>query len=112
ASEGAGLGLAISERLVNLMGGRLHVESQPGIGTRFWFDVQLPVGDAPALASAAPRIVTGYRGPRRRVLVVDDEASNRELLRDLLSGLGFAVAEADGGLQALAACERESFDLA
>ena len=112
AAQGAGLGLAISERLVNLMGGRLHVESQPGAGTRFWFEVQLPPSDPPALASDAPRIVTGYRGPRRRVLVVDDEANNRELLRDLLGGLGFGVVEADGGVQALAACEHESFDLA
>lgn len=112
AAQGAGLGLAISERLVALMGGRLQVESSPGVGARFWFDVKLPVSDAPALASHAPRVVTGYRGPRRRALVVDDEMNNRELMHDLLGGLGFEVTDVGGGEQALAECARDSFAVA
>jgi signal transduction histidine kinase/DNA-binding NarL/FixJ family response regulator len=112
AAQGAGLGLAITERLVNLLGGQLHVASRLGAGTHFWFELPLPPTDAPTLGTDAPRIITGYGGPRRRVLVVDDEANNRELLCDLLGGLGFVVVEADGGRPALAACVRESFDLA
>ncbi len=112
AAQGAGLGLAISERLVALMGGRLQVESAPGAGARFWFDVKLPVREAPALASPVPRRVIGYRGPRRAALVVDDELNNRELMCDLLGGLGFAVTEVEGGEQALAACARETFAVA
>ncbi|MBL9189619.1 MAG: PAS domain S-box protein [Opitutaceae bacterium] len=98
ASAGTGLGLVISRSLVERMGGSLRVESKPGWGSRFWFDVELPAAaSAPAPAPSTSRI-TGYTGPRRRVLVVDDNAANRAVLIEMLAPLGFEVAEAvDGG---------------
>ncbi len=100
---GTGLGLAISQRMVGLMGGMLEVESRPASGSRFFFTVRLPVisADAEARRSNAS-IITGYHGPRRRLLVVDDVATNRQVLRELLAPLGFDVSEAANGFEALA----------
>ncbi len=102
AEPGTGLGLAISQRLVALMEGVLAVETAPGAGSTFSFSVLLPPQEAP---TPAPPLrlpgVLGYDGPRRRILVVDDIATNRTLLVELLGPLGFELREADGGEQAL-----------
>jgi PAS domain S-box-containing protein len=101
-SKGTGLGLAISRQLVRLMGSELHVHSELGRGSTFWFEVALPVTEV-AREAARPleRGITGYKGPRRAVLVVDDIPSNRAVLVDLLAPLGFDVIEAADGQQAL-----------
>lgn len=111
AAQGAGLGLAISQRLVRLMGGELHVESVVGQGSVFWFTVQLPQITAPASTRGGDRVITGYGGSRRRVLVVDDEPANRDVLSDMLTGVGFDVVTAGGAESALAATAAERFDL-
>jgi signal transduction histidine kinase/ActR/RegA family two-component response regulator len=109
---GTGLGLAISQRMVELMGGALAVESQPGQGSRFFFTLALPVlaTDASAPRSTAS-LISGYHGRRRRLLVVDDIATNREVLRDLLAPLGFEIATAASGAEALAALAAAAPDL-
>jgi PAS domain S-box-containing protein len=96
---GTGLGLSISRRLVRLMGGDIHVDSRLGQGSRFWFDLALPLGTAPPRREALPSrsASTGYRGERRSVLVVDDVFANRMLLVDVLSARGFHVTDADNG---------------
>lgn len=101
-AEGTGLGLNVSRGILEQMGGSLQVESRPGWGSRFWFEVPLPeAADAPAEAAPARR-VTGYAGPRRRLLVADDHAANRQLLRDLLEPLGFEVHAVEDGAAAVA----------
>ncbi|HYT04956.1 MAG TPA: response regulator [Gemmatimonadales bacterium] len=98
---GTGLGLAISRRLVALMGGALAVTSEPGRGSEFSFTLTLPT-EVPAAEAAAPGRAESLGG--RRLLVVDDNETNRRILRDMLGAEGVAVQEvsrADAGLAAL-----------
>ena len=102
-AEGTGLGLNVSRGIVEQMGGRLSVETRSGWGSRFFFDIPLPAGEAGQAAPVAVSVgrVKGYAGPRRKVLVADDHAPNRDLLHDLLEPLGFEVRSAPDGAAAL-----------
>jgi signal transduction histidine kinase/DNA-binding NarL/FixJ family response regulator len=102
---GTGLGLAISRQYVRLMGGDIQVESRLGQGSTFWFELDLPVVVADT-AKASARIVTGYAGPRRKVLVVEDVAGNRAVVADLLTPLGFEVVAAVNGREGLEMAQR------
>jgi len=97
---GTGLGLAISRRLVERMGGELRARSRFGKGSTFWFELQAPVVEQPS-AVAAPTAVTGYIGPPRNILIADDEVVSRAVLTEWLRPLGFDVAEAVNGAEAL-----------
>ncbi|CAN7534013.1 ATP-binding protein [Pseudoduganella sp. LjRoot289] len=108
---GTGLGLAISRQFVRLLGGEIAVESQPGQGCRFWFELTLPVLAAPAPDSAEPQMIVGYLGRRRRLLVADDLPENRRLLADMLEPLGFEVAQAAHGQAVLELAARQRPDL-
>ena len=103
ASGGTGLGLTIAKMLTDLMGGEMTVRSTPGQGTVFAVRLFLPAlhGEAAARVLPAPAIA-GYEGPRRRVLVVDNEESERELMARWLQPLGFEVLLATSGHDALA----------
>ncbi|MDW8324140.1 MAG: ATP-binding protein [Burkholderiales bacterium] len=96
ATGGTGLGLTIARMLTELMGGELWVESTPGQGSRFHVRLYLPRLATPAVAGERLRR-RGYTGRRRRVLVVDNEAVDRELIVNALTPLGFEVAQADSG---------------
>ena len=98
-STGTGLGLSICKDVVELMGGQLRVSSEPGRGSRFWFDVYFPRADAltPALPVAAERAA----GKPLRIMVVDDNVTNLHLLREILEQDGHAVSIADSGQAAL-----------
>ena len=95
---GTGLGLAISRRLSQLMGGAVTVASAPGEGSTFSFTVRVGPSEAAPPAPAADGALGG-----RRVLVVDDNETNREMARLQLAGTGAEVALADGGPAAVAA---------
>ncbi|XYH96662.1 AAA family ATPase [Sorangium sp. So ce1128] len=102
-AEGTGLGLAITKRLVERMGGSIEVKSQLGRGTVFTVTLcLLEVAAAKASAGLSWEAILGYEGKRRTILVVDDKAENRALLRELLRPLGFELLEADSGERALA----------
>jgi signal transduction histidine kinase/CheY-like chemotaxis protein len=110
-SAGTGLGLAISRQLVRAMGGDIQVESTVGAGSVFRFELELPVARAETVLPRVQRRPIGYEGPRRKVLVVDDIAENRALLRDLLQQIDFTVFEADNGEAGLIAAHALQPDL-
>jgi CheY-like chemotaxis protein len=100
--EGTGLGLGISRQLVQLMGSDINVQSTPGKGSIFWVDLDLAEVDAPSdLASLDRRCVRGFKGCKRKILVVDDREENRLVLTNMLQPLGFEVVEAIDGRDAL-----------
>jgi len=102
SAPGVGLGLTIARLLTDLMGGELSVHSTPGRGSTFMVRLLLPAVREPVAASARALPVIGYRGPRRRLLVADDEPAHRAVLKHMLLPLGFSVSEAGSGAEALA----------
>jgi two-component system, sensor histidine kinase and response regulator len=109
---GTGLGLAISRRMLDLMGGSIRVESEPGRGSKFFIDLRLP---AARIAPAAPAPTVALE--RVRVLVVDDNQTNRQILQHQLEGWRMRVTCAESGdealrLMAMAAQAGAPFELA
>jgi signal transduction histidine kinase/DNA-binding response OmpR family regulator len=99
---GTGLGLAICKQLVELMHGEIGVDSRPGSGSRFWFEVPLQLATNPTVERRAlPGKLAGLR-----VLVVDDVEMNRRILTRQLAAFGIDAVPADDGFAAMAELER------
>jgi len=111
-AEGTGLGLPISRQLVQAMGGELQVESQPGQGSTFWFEIPLRVVEVDTEEKQQQaRTIIGYKGRRQKALVVDDRGYNRSVLVNFLEPLGFEIVSAEDGRQAIAQAQAERPDI-
>ena len=113
-TEGSGLGLTITRQLVNLMGGDINVLSKPAQGSTFWFEISLQVLDSDIQKPKEEMIhknITGYKGKRRTILVVDDHQENRMVLLNLLEPLGFDIIIAKNGREGVEEARSKKPDL-
>ncbi|GGD67333.1 ATP-binding response regulator [Croceicoccus mobilis] len=108
---GVGLGLSITQALVRIMGGEIEVSSEPGEGTVFTVRMMLSQPMTPPADATPAEVVTGYTGPRRTILVVDDDADQTAMVRSLLEPLGFDVATAASGDEAIDVADANRPDL-
>jgi signal transduction histidine kinase/CheY-like chemotaxis protein len=101
-SEGTGLGLAISQTIVSMMNSTIQVQSQPSIGSTFWFDVDLESTEwAEKIRVFEQGTLIGFKGKPKTILIVDDRWENRSVVVNLLEPLGFKVVEASDGKDGL-----------
>ncbi len=106
-SEGMGLGLAISQRLVQLMGGSLHVRSNVNEGSRFWFKVPFMFGSL-VNGNIPERLIVGIAEQRNpHLLLADNSTDNLHMLNELLSALGFKTHTAQNGEEAWQVLEQQ-----
>ncbi len=106
-TEGTGLGLTISRKLIRMMDSDLHVSSDEGKGSTFTFDMELPreadISNSQAVGTTTPdqKNIIGYKGGTQKILVIDDKQDNRAVLAGLLQPLGFEIIEAADGREGL-----------
>jgi len=111
-AKGTGLGLSITKELIELIGSEIQVESKLGAGSVFSFNLTVDTIELnkPESNKSAMEIV-GYKGEKRKILIVDDLEANRLLLRYILRGLGFDISEAANGQEGLDLANKFAFDL-
>ncbi|TIW51328.1 MAG: response regulator, partial [Mesorhizobium sp.] len=107
---GSGLGLAISKRLVELMGGRIGVESTAGEGSLFWFEVALAEAGSEAEPSRFVEAMNQTTAPAR-ILLVEDMEINRDIACAVLRSRGHEVDIAVDGTEAIAAVQNRTYDV-
>ena len=107
---GTGLGLTITKLLIEIMGGDLSMERHEH-GTTFTIKIMLPSSTVPNENIKQTRAIVGYEGPKRSILVVDDEASQRALIKEILEPIGFEILQANSGKACLSLIQEKQPDL-
>lgn len=110
-SPGTGLGLTISKLLTEIMGGDITVSSSPGVGSSFKLAMMLSSVSEPHATPEPVRRIASYQGETKTIMVVDDDASHRGLVSEILSPLGFIVLESPDGFACLNAVNNAQIDL-
>lgn len=102
-SEGTGLGLTISQKIVAMMGGNLKVQTQLNKGSTFWFDIELPEAkEWTEKSKFLQGTIVGFQGPKRKILIIDERWESRSVVVNLIEHLGFYVVECSDSQEALA----------
>ena len=109
SSGGSGLGLSICKRLVDAMRGQIGVATEEGCGSRFWFEIELSSCPADAIPAQAGTLAAADRPAE--ILVVDDNAINRDLIEQMLSAHGHRVIVESGGRAAIDRLRERRFDV-
>ena len=110
SAGGSGLGLSICRRIVQAMGGEIGLESTPGLGSRFWFRLDLARPDGAAAPPPKPS-VADRTGKPLDVLIVEDNEVNRMVARRMLTAEGHKVTEASDGVEGVALAGVRKFDV-
>ncbi|MDH3986209.1 MAG: PAS domain S-box protein [Gammaproteobacteria bacterium] len=109
--SGSGLGLPISKRLVELMGGRLDFESKENLGSRFWFEIPLHTGERQAPATGPEKLDQPPARLKGRILLADDSEANKMVANAMLRESGCTVDNVNNGLEAVEAVRTLPYDL-
>jgi CheY-like chemotaxis protein len=117
--SGTGLGLSICAKLIELMKGSVGLHSTPGQGSTFWFEISLPVEPTHKKSASLPLDSSLLVQPEQKrkvagkyaILIVDDEPTNRMILRESLQSAGVKVVEAVNGREAVEFCKKTDYDL-
>ncbi len=113
--EGTGLGLSICQKILLMMNSRLQVKSCLGVGSNFSFGLPISATekafDISMIQSSSLNTIIGYKGERKKILIVDDRSENISLLTYLLEPLGFILEQASDGIQGLKKFSRFQPDL-
>jgi signal transduction histidine kinase/CheY-like chemotaxis protein/HPt (histidine-containing phosphotransfer) domain-containing protein len=113
--RGTGIGITIAQQLIRLMGGEIHLESHPGKGSRFWFDLSLPLGPSAATAPVDTSRSTNddnlETNQTLSILVAEDNPTNQMIVRHHLERHNHRVIIASNGLEVLEQCKTHIFDL-
>lgn len=110
-SEGTGLGLPISKKIIEMMGGSMNVESTFGKGSKFSFEVELKEVVENLTSKIVNQQIVSYDGDPKTILIADDEPNDRQLLKTLLQPKGFEIIEAADGIDVLKLLEKKIPDL-
>jgi signal transduction histidine kinase/CheY-like chemotaxis protein/purine-cytosine permease-like protein len=110
-TPGLGLGLTITQLLTNTLGGEISVKSTKDQGSTFRVRLMLSAIDRPVTTPAAEKKIVSYTGPRRTIVVVDDNEDHRALMREVLIPMDFVVLTANDGTECLTLIEGVSPDL-